>query len=108
MRTVIIAAFVNNDMQKSFPSVQGRLAVWTEVFGFERSFKTVVGLEDSRANFAKKLRAFLTVVVVQVLMRRVAVRALLGLWDGFSVLNLDGLKRPPVFSLVSLQQTPVV
>ena len=42
---MIIAAFVNNDVQKGFPSVQGRLAIWTEVFGFECSFKTIIGLE---------------------------------------------------------------
>ena len=84
------------------------LAVRAEVFGFERSFKTVIGLEDSRADFAKQLQSSFAVVVVQVLMRRVAVGALLGLRDGLSVLNFDGFKRTSVLGLISLQQCPVV
>ena len=51
--TMIIAAFVNNDVQKSFPAEQGVLAIWTKIFSFECSFKTVISLEDSRADFAK-------------------------------------------------------
>ena len=108
MLAIIIAAFVNNDVQKNLPSVQGRLAIWTEVFGFECSFKTIISLEDPRADFAKQLGVFLAVVVVQVLMRRITVWALLGLWDGFPVLNLDGFKRTPVFGLIGLKQCPVV
>ena len=44
---MIIAAFVNNDVQKNFPAEQGVLAIWAEVFGFECSFKTIISLEDS-------------------------------------------------------------
>ena len=84
------------------------LAVRAEVFGFERSFKTVIGLEGSRADLAKQLQSSFAVVVVQVLMRRVTVGALLGLRGGFSVLNLDGLKRTSVLGLIGLQQRPVV
>ena len=105
---MIVGAFVNNDVQKNFPSVQGRLAIWTKIFSFERSFKTIIGLEDSRADFAKQLQSSFAVVVVQVLMRCIAVRALLGLRDGFSVLDLNGLKWTPVFGLIGLKQRPVI
>ena len=35
MRTVVVAAFMNNDVQTYFPAVQGILAVRTEVFSFK-------------------------------------------------------------------------
>ena len=84
------------------------LAVRAEVFGFECSFKTVIGLEDSRADFAKQLQSSFAVIVVQVLMRCIAVGTLLGLWDGLSILDLNGLKRMSVLGLIGLQQCPVV
>ena len=52
MRAVIVAAFVNNDVQMGFPAEQSMLAVRAEVFGFERSFKAVVDLKNRRADFA--------------------------------------------------------
>ena len=103
MRTIIIRAFVNNDVQKGFPAEQGVLAVRAEVLGFERSFKTIVDLKDRRADLAKQLGSFFAVVVIQILMRRVAKRTLLGLGDGFSVLNLDGFERPAMFGLIGFK-----
>lgn len=41
-------------------------------------------------------------------MRRVAKRALFGLRDGLSVLNLDGFKRSAVFGLMRFEQCPVI
>lgn len=53
MRTVVIAAFVNNDVQEDFPAEQGVLAVGAEVFSFKRSFKTTIDLKKRRADFAE-------------------------------------------------------
>jgi len=103
VRTVIIAAFVNNDAQKGFPAEQGVLAVRAEVLSFERSFKTTIGLKNRRADLAKQLGSFFAVVVIQKLMRRVAKRTLLGLGDGFSVLNLDGFERPAILGLIGFK-----
>jgi hypothetical protein len=91
VRTVIVAAFVKDDVQKGFPAEQGFLAVWAKIFGFQRSFKTVVGLKNRFADLAAQLGAFLAVVVIQVYVRRVAERALFGLRNWFSVEYLDGL-----------------
>jgi len=38
-------------------------------------------------------------------MRRVAKRALLGLGDGFSVLNIDGLERSAVLGLIGFKDS---
>ncbi len=103
MRAVIVAAFVNNDVQERFPAEQGVLAVWTMIFGFESSFKTIIGLKIRRADFAEQLRPFFAVVVVQVLMRGFAEWALFGLRDGFSVLNLDGFERPSMLGLIGFK-----
>jgi hypothetical protein len=51
---------------------------------------------------------FLAVVVVQVLVRGFAERALFGLRNGFSVLELDRLERPAVPGLMSLEQRLVI
>jgi len=45
VRAVIIAAFVNNDVQKDFPAEQGVLAVRAEVFCFKRFFITIIGVK---------------------------------------------------------------
>ena len=79
------------------------LAVGAEVFGFERSFKTIIGSKDRRADLAEQLGSFFAVVVIQILMRRIAKRALFGLRDVFSVLNLNGFKRPAVLGLISFE-----
>lgn len=89
MRTVVIAAFVNDDMQKGFPAEQSMLAVRTEVFGLKRSLRTVIDLKERRADFAAQLRAGFPVVVIQVLVWGIAVRALFGLRDGLAVTQLD-------------------
>ncbi len=52
MRTVIVTAFVDNDVKAEFPTEQGVLAVRAKVFGFERFSKTIVSLEGCRADFA--------------------------------------------------------
>ena len=39
---VIIAAFVHNDVETGFPAEQRALAMRTIIFGFSRSFITVV------------------------------------------------------------------
>ena len=52
---VVVAAFVHNDVQESFPAEQGMLAVRTEVLGFEGSLRTVIGLKDGRTDFAAQL-----------------------------------------------------
>jgi len=96
---------VNNDVQKGFPAEQGVLAVRAEVLGFERSFKTTVDLKNRRADLAKQLGSFFAVVVIQILMRRVAKRTLLGLGDGFSVLNIDGLERSAVLGLIGFKDS---
>jgi hypothetical protein len=84
------------------------VAMRAVIFGFSRSFITIVGLKCRRANFAKQLRTFLAVVVVQILVRSFAERALFGLWDGFPVLDLDRLERSLVSGLVSLEQRQVI
>jgi len=104
VRTVIVAAFVKNDVQQGFPAEQGFLAIRAEVFGFKRSFKTIIGLKVRRANFAAQLGSFLAVVVIQVDVRRVAERALFGLRNGFSIADLDGFERPVMFGLVGFKQ----
>jgi hypothetical protein len=79
------------------------LAVRAEVFGFERSFKPIIGLKNRRADLASQLGSFFAVVVIQILMWRIAKWALFGLRDWFSVLNLDGFERPAVFGLIGLK-----
>ena len=103
MRTIIIRAFVNNDVQKGFPAEQGVLAVRAEVLGFERSFKTIVDLKDRRADLTEQLGSLFAVVVIQILMWRVAKRALFRLRDWFSVLNLDGFERPAMLGLIGFR-----
>jgi len=106
--TIVVAAFVNDSVETDLPAEQCAVAMRTVIFGFSRFFITIVGLKGRRANFAEQLRAFFSVVVVQILVRGLAERALFGLRNGFSVLNFDGLKRPAVVSLISLEQRPVV
>lgn len=103
MGAVIIAAFVNNDVQKGFPAEQGILAIWAEVLGFKRSFKTIIDLKIRRADLAAQLGFFFAVVVVQVYMRSITKGTLFGLGNGFSVTYLDGLEWPAVFGLISLK-----
>jgi len=84
------------------------LAVWAEVFGFKGSFRTIIGLKKRQADLAEQLGSFFAVVVIQVLMRSGAKRALFGLRDGFSVLNFDGFKRMAMFGLISFEQCSVI
>ena len=42
VRAIIIAAFVHNDVETGFPAEQRALAMRTIIFGFSRSFITVV------------------------------------------------------------------
>ena len=79
------------------------MAVRAEVFGFERSFKTIVDLKNRRADLASQLGSFFAVVVIQILMRRAAKGALFGLRDGFSVLNFDGFEWPAVLGLIGFE-----
>ncbi len=46
MRAIIVAAFVDNDVETGFPAVERALAMRTIVFGFRGSFITVVGLKS--------------------------------------------------------------
>ena len=108
VRAVIVTAFVNNDVEADFPAEQSAVAMRAVIFGFRRSFITIISLKDRRAYLAKELGSFFTVVVVQVLVRGFAEGALFGLWDGFSVLNLDGLERTTMLALISLKQRPVI
>lgn len=108
MLAIVVAAFVKNDVQKGFPAEQGMLAVRAEVFGFERSFRTVIGLKDRRADLAAQLGLFFAVVVVKENVRRVAEGALFSLRDGFSVTYLDGLERSAMLGLVSLKKSSVI
>jgi hypothetical protein len=78
------------------------------IFGFNRSFITIVSLKKREANFAKQLCAFFTVVVVQILVRGFAEWALFALGDGFTVLNLDGFKWTAMLGLISFEQYSVV
>jgi hypothetical protein len=94
---------VNNDVQEDFPAEQGVLAVWAMIFGFESSFKTIIGLKIRRADFAEQLRPFFAVVVIQILMRCITKRALFGLRDRFPVANSDGFERPAVFGLIGFE-----
>jgi hypothetical protein len=57
VRTIIIAAFMNNDMQEGLPSEQGMLAVGTKIFSFEGFSKTIIGLKERRADLAAQLGA---------------------------------------------------
>ena len=103
MRAVIIAAFVDNDVQKGFPAEQGVLTVWAIIFGFKRSFKTIIYFKNRRTDLAEQLGSSFAVVVIQILMRRVAKRALFSLRGGFSVLNLDGLEWPTMLGLIGFK-----
>jgi len=84
------------------------LAVWAEVFGFKGSLRTIIGLKKRRADLAEQLRSFFAIVVIQVLMRCSAKRALFGLRDGFPVLNFDGFKRVAMFGLIGFEQCSVI
>lgn len=55
MRAIIVAAFVDNDVETGFPAVERALAMRTIVFGFRGSFITVVGLKSRRADLATQL-----------------------------------------------------
>ena len=104
MRTVIVAAFVNNDVQKGFPAEQSVLAVGAEVFGFKRSFKTIIDLKIRRADFTAQLALCFAVVVIQVCVRRVAegTKFFVGNMGGSTI--SDGLEYSAVFSLVGFKQ----
>lgn len=52
MWAVVITAFVDNDVQKSFPAEQGVVAVRAIVFGFRCFLRTVIDLKDGCADFA--------------------------------------------------------
>ena len=84
------------------------MAVRAEVFGFKCSFKTIVDRKKRRADLAEQLGSFFAVVVIQILMRRAAKRALFGLRDGFSVLNLYGFEWTAMFGLMRFEQCPVI
>ncbi len=103
MRAVIVAAFVKNGVETDFPAEQGFLAVGAEVFGFQRSFKTIVDLKNRFADLAAQLGAFFAVVVIQVCVWCVAEGALFGLRDVFSVADLDGFERPVMFGLIGFK-----
>lgn len=45
MRAVIVAAFVDNDLQAGFPAVKRSVAMRTVIFGFGGSFITIIGLK---------------------------------------------------------------
>ena len=45
MRAVIVAAFVNNDVELGFPAEQCAVAIRTVIFGFSRSFITIVDVK---------------------------------------------------------------
>jgi hypothetical protein len=97
MRAVIVTAFVNNDVEADFPAEQCAVAMRAIIFGFRRSFITVVSVKCRRADLTKELGSFFTVVVVQVLVRGFAERALFGLRDGFPVANLNGFEWTATF-----------
>jgi len=99
---------VHNDVETHFPAEQCAVAMRAVIFGFNRSFITIVGLKKRQANFAKQLCAFFTVVVVQVLVRGFAEWALFVLGNGFPVLNFDGFKRTAMLGSISFEQCPVV
>ena len=45
MRAVIIAAFVNDDVELGFPTEQRAAAMRAVIFGFSRSFITIVDVK---------------------------------------------------------------
>ena len=108
MGAIIIAAFVNDDVQKGFPAEQGILAIWAEVFGFKRSFKTIIDLKIRRADLAAQLGFFFAVVVIQVYMRSITKGALFGLGGLLAVAYLDGLEWSAVLGLISLEERFVI
>jgi hypothetical protein len=55
MRAVVIAAFVNNNIETGFPAVKPSVAMGTVIFGFGSSLGTIIDLKDRRADFAKQL-----------------------------------------------------
>ena len=57
------------------------------------------------SKLCKATASVFAVVVVQVLVRCLTEGALLGLGDGFSVLNIDGLEWPAVFSLIGFKDS---
>ena len=81
------------------------MAVWTEVFGFKGSFKTVICAKNRRADLAKYLVLYFAVVVVQVYMWCVAKGALFGLWDGSAIAKLDRFERTAMLSLIGLEDS---
>ena len=104
MRAIIVAAFVNNDVQKGFPAEQCPLAVWAEIFGFKRSFKTIIDLKIRRADFATQLALGFAVVVIQVSVRGVAEGAMFFIGDVGDAAVIDGLERSAVFGLIGFKQ----
>ena len=79
------------------------MAVRAEVFGFKRSFKTIIGLKNRRADFAEYLVFYFAVVVVQVYVWCTAGRTLFGLWDRSSTAKLDGFEWSAVFGLIGFE-----
>ena len=45
MRTVIVAAFVDDDVELGFPAEQRAVAMRAVIFGFSRSFITIVDVK---------------------------------------------------------------
>ena len=95
---------MNNDVQESFPTEQSVLAVRAEVFGFKRSFKTIIDLKIRRADFTTQLAFCFAVVVIQVGVWRSAegTKFFVGNMGGSTI--SDGLERPAVFGLVGFKQ----
>lgn len=84
------------------------MAVRAEVFGFKSSLRTIVGLKDSRTDFAEYLSLCFAVVVIQKYVRRIAAVGLFALWNGFPAAKLDGFECPAMLGLISLKQNFVV
>lgn len=50
VRAIIVAAFVDDNIETNFPAVKRAVAVRAVIFGFGSSFITIVGLKIRRAN----------------------------------------------------------
>lgn len=73
MRTVVVAAFVDGDDAPPSPLIESMVAMRTIVFGFPFA-QPFVNSECALTDFTFQLSPFLPIIIVDILMRCVAVR----------------------------------
>lgn len=104
VRAVAVAAFVNGDLRLFLPSEKGVLAMGAKEIGFVTVAKPFAELGQLTANLAANLGFFLAVVVVEVNVGCVAMKAG-GYFRDFEIIRgvIDRLERFVVLGSVLLQ-----